>query len=304
MQVSVIVPVYNVEPFLVECIESILVQEFQSFELLLVNDGSTDRSGDICDEYALKVKNVRVIHQENQGVSQARAAGVNMASGEWVMFVDGDDTLRPDALHSLSQYIESECDIIEGIFDSYKGNRVKDAILPNEYREKLLHTNGVINSLWGKLYRRTLFSSFIFDIPRMVTLGEDFIANLRLSYRVQGKILLVDDVVYNYRVHAGSASHSLNKTVSMQRIIFHELMKSIPENDWQSREYIYRDAIFHFCESICHKVRLSEEELAFRKDLLLAPRSVFRGMLKGHLLTLMITNPLIRFAIRLGAIKR
>ena len=89
-----------------------------------------------------------------------------------------------------------------------------------------------------KLFRKKLFDDFIFDVPRCVTLGEDFIANLRLSYRVQGKILLVDDVIYNYRMHAESASHSLKKTVGMQRIIFHELMKSIPETDLQSREYI------------------------------------------------------------------
>ena len=90
-KISVIVPVYNVEKYLHKCIDSILVQTFTDFELLLIDDGSTDKSGDICDEYAVKDARVRVFHTENRGVSAARNHGLREASGDWICFVDSDD---------------------------------------------------------------------------------------------------------------------------------------------------------------------------------------------------------------------
>lgn len=110
--ISVIVPVYNVEKYLPRCIDSILAQTFTDFELILVDDGSPDNCGAICDEYAAKDKRVRVIHKSNGGVSSARNAGLDAASGEYVTFVDSDDYIAEDRLKQMhSSIFESKADI-------------------------------------------------------------------------------------------------------------------------------------------------------------------------------------------------
>src|SRR5690606_22590995 len=97
-KVSVIIPVYNTENYLRECLDSILAQTFTDFEVLLINDGSTDSSGKICDEYAEKDSRIKVFHKENGGVSSARNLGLDNAKGEWICFVDSDDEILQDAL--------------------------------------------------------------------------------------------------------------------------------------------------------------------------------------------------------------
>lgn len=110
MKLSVIVPVYNVECYLRECIDSILHQDFTDFELILVDDGSPDRSGEICDEYAVKDHRVWVIHQTNGGLSAARNAGLEMASGDYIAFIDSDDFIAPDFLNRAMQVFEEQPD--------------------------------------------------------------------------------------------------------------------------------------------------------------------------------------------------
>lgn len=100
-EVSIIVPVYKVEPYLNKCVDSILAQTFTDFECILVDDGSPDSCGKICDEYVQKDSRVKVIHQENQGLSAARNSGLDMASGAWIVFVDSDDWIEPDAVEVL-----------------------------------------------------------------------------------------------------------------------------------------------------------------------------------------------------------
>ena len=107
--ISVIVPVYNVEPYLRECIESILGQTYRDFELILVNDGSTDDSGTICDEYAAQDTRIRVLHQKNSGVSVARNVGLDSVQGEYITFVDSDDRVSKDYLAYLNDLIQIEC---------------------------------------------------------------------------------------------------------------------------------------------------------------------------------------------------
>ena len=107
MKFSIIVPVYKVEKYIRSCIESILNQKYSDFELLLINDGSPDNSGEICDEYARSDERVKVFHQKNRGVSSARNVGLENSSGEYILFVDADDILYPDALFILKKTIET-----------------------------------------------------------------------------------------------------------------------------------------------------------------------------------------------------
>ena len=113
-KISVIVPVYNVEQYLYKCIDSILSQSFQDFELILVNDGSIDNSARICDEYAQNDKRIRVIHKENGGVSQARNVAISLAIGEYIAFVDSDDYVLPNMYENLvSTAINTNADIVK-----------------------------------------------------------------------------------------------------------------------------------------------------------------------------------------------
>ena len=133
-KISVIVPVYNVEKYLRKCIESILNQTFREFELILVDDGSTDSSGKICDEYALKDSRIKVIHKENGGASSARNAGLDVAKGEYIGFVDSDDWIEMDMYGELYRLIkENNTDIsvcgINNIKDiKYKNENLKEKI--------------------------------------------------------------------------------------------------------------------------------------------------------------------------------
>ena len=113
--VSCIIPVYNTQTYLPRCIESVLAQTFVDWEMLLIDDGSTDASGSICDEYAAKDERIRVFHKENGGISSARNVGLNYAQGEWIFFVDSDDSLPKTSLESLLSR-SSDANIIAGGF--------------------------------------------------------------------------------------------------------------------------------------------------------------------------------------------
>ena len=110
--ISVIVPVYNVENYIHHCVDSILSQSFSDFELLLIDDGSNDKSGLICDEYARKDSRIKVYHKENGGVSSARNLGIEKANGEWICFIDADDYVRQDFFSDIQQYLFNDVDIV------------------------------------------------------------------------------------------------------------------------------------------------------------------------------------------------
>ena len=119
-KVSIIVPVYNIENYIRVCVESILAQTYESFELILVDDGSKDNSGILCDEYAAIDSRVKVIHKENGGVSSARNTGLQQAKGKWIMYVDGDDWIEPDMIESLIETAKAtEADLVFGDYMKY-----------------------------------------------------------------------------------------------------------------------------------------------------------------------------------------
>lgn len=172
--ISVIVPVYNAEKYLSRCIDSILVQTFTCFELLLVDDGSTDCSGRICDEYAKRDTRIRVIHKENGGVSSARNLGLDNAKGEWICFCDSDDWLYSSNTFDLpfEALRDNFVDIIEfpysrnGVFDKIHEQLIRGKSNVNKY-----YANNFHNELWGRLFSWKLVSNRRFDED--LKIGED-----------------------------------------------------------------------------------------------------------------------------------
>lgn len=212
-KISVIVPVYKAEKYLNRCVDSILAQTFTDFEVLLIDDGSPDRSGEICDEYAKKDVRIHVYHQQNCGAGAAREFGVNKASGTWIMFVDSDDTIPGDSLENLLLKDNGEYDIISGIYHNLHNNTYfihkRDGVLTNtEYVSALLNGQ-TIDGPCAKIIKKTLFHSYHMVTPKEIRQNEDMLMLIIIS-KVAKKVLMCNDVVsYNYIYNPNSARTSL-----------------------------------------------------------------------------------------------
>lgn len=174
--ISVIVPVYNVEKYVGKCVDSILNQSYKNLDIILVDDGSTDRSGEICDDYAHHNANIRVIHQSNGGLSAARNAGLDVMTGEYVTFVDSDDMIHRECITTLYRYIETERAEISTISAiDIEDDDVCPTTAPRgelkvfysgvEAVESMLFQQRFIdNSAWGKLYKASFFETHRFPV--------------------------------------------------------------------------------------------------------------------------------------------
>lgn len=197
---SVVVPVYNSEETIEACIRSILGQTVSRLELIVIDDGSTDGSGDICDRLARQDARMKVIHQPNKGRTEARHVGVQNGSGEWVCFVDSDDMLKPEALARLTAATSSDTDIVFGNAKSLIPQG--DASSPThhyplqEFRHLAVRAEGTIGVPWGSLYRRSVLTPWLFNLPRHIMMGEDYIFWLRLVFTTQKPVALVYENVY------------------------------------------------------------------------------------------------------------
>lgn len=235
--IGVIVPVYKVEKYIAECIESILAQTYTNFRLILVDDGTPDIAGKICDEYAKKDTRITVIHQENAGVTRARARGVEEADDcEFITFVDGDDTIQMNAFELLfSEIVQNDVDIIISDYEPTKTIKA-NFISIEAYRKFLLAESNVPLAPWGKLFKKDLFDSKTFDIPRNITIAEDIIMNIRLAFNTTKEIRFLKKEIYNYRVYQESSFHSHIRTPENEHAIHKCKISSIPIEHYE--EYI------------------------------------------------------------------
>ena len=237
--ISVVVPVYNVEDVLHFCIDSILNQTYSDFELLLVDDGSTDKSGDICDQYARKDTRIRVFHKENGGVSSARNLGIDNANGEYICFIDSDDYLDRFFLEELIK----EKNLFPG-FDSvwcgfqtvngYKNHEVLEKIV-FEKNNKVTKTSVkeimTLHDKWldagpcCKLYRRDLIISSNLRFLENISLGEDLYFNFKYLDLTNGKIIVVNKCLYNYvKTNNESLTNKFHKNLFEKYRFIHRLM--------------------------------------------------------------------------------
>lgn len=208
--ISIIVPVYKVEQCLARCIDSILAQSYRDWELILVDDGSPDRSGEICDEYASRDSRIRVIHQQNQGVSAARNRGLETAKGEYITFVDSDDYLGKEFLSSFE--LEDGADLqVQGMVSTYpdKGDQV---LLPTvtihrkmSVYEALSCSNNVkfLFSPWAKLFRTSILRGYSVLFPTDICYTEDEVFVKR--FLMNTSLVRLFEHAHYYYTHESSA---------------------------------------------------------------------------------------------------
>lgn len=217
MQLSVIVPVYNAERYLCECIDSILTQTFQDFELILIDDGSEDDSGKICNEYSKLNEKIKVIHQKNNGVSNTRNVGIRNATGDYVVFVDADDTVEPSMYSMmLAEAMDVDADLVICGYKEISKNGIQNKLfnLPDSQvmeRDMVIHRllysdftgEHIINSPCNKLYKRKILIDNNIRFPNRRR-GEDWLFNIQYIEKCI-RAIYVDRALYNYKRNETSA---------------------------------------------------------------------------------------------------
>lgn len=205
--ISVIVPVFNAEVHIEECIRSILAQQFDQFELILINDGSTDLSGTICDRIAREDCRIRVIHQKNAGVAIARAEGIRNASGEWIAFADADDRLYPNNLALLyDTAVKGSYDIVKGSIINTRGKKfIHRETTPFDGISflKSILKDTTFAYIYAAIYKKSIFDDDCICKDRSIRIGEDVLTNMLLSKRIT-KAKNITDIIYYYRTNPES----------------------------------------------------------------------------------------------------
>lgn len=236
MKFSVIIPVYNVEAYLVECLDSVMNQSCQDFEVILIDDGSTDKSGNICDAYVRQYPGqVKALHQKNSGCNRSRIRGLREASGDICLFVDSDDVLRQDALEVIHRgFAENDCDLVlyslsrDPSFSvpSYTIPLEKGRCMEGEAKKELytlLVTFGKLDSMCVKAAKKEVYDSFLeeYATKKDMAYGEDLYLSMPLLTHAK-KILWLGEILYYYRDRPGSAVNtfcpSLHRSMKIVRM--------------------------------------------------------------------------------------
>ncbi len=297
--ISVIVPVYNVAAYLPQCLDSILSQDHEALEVILIDDGSKDASGAVCDEYAARDGRIRVIHQKNGGGAAAKNAGLRIARGEYLSFVDSDDFLEPKVYgYMLKAMKDSGADAAVFSYQNVFRNRVEKAkVQPGrrvlEGKEYLtgFTTDWTSAILWNKLYKRELFHGIFFEEGHKID-DEYFTYQGFMNAR---KVVCDDRIVYNYRRRASSVM--LDPAAQSQRAIdridaYNKRRETVIARFPELRRAFdtqYLDALSYMTEYPDNTVQSQEELKARLKAYMrqrgnsIAPKCLWRGLLRLYL---------------------
>lgn len=236
-KISVIIPAYGEEEYIGICIESVVNQTYKNLEIILVDDGSPDKCPQICDEWALKDERIKVIHKENGGLVSARKAGIQMASGEYIGYVDGDDWIEPDMYENMMCVMEAEdVDIVISGFKKelfgksipylnkigkgvYRGNDLLNDIFPMMICDKDTFQYGLYTYVWNKLFKRDKIFQFQMNVDNRITIGEDAACVYPALLEAES-IAIIEETGYHYRQRMNSmlrqTANGVNKVKQLQ----------------------------------------------------------------------------------------
>lgn len=229
-KISIVVPLYNVENYIEQCIRSLLSQTYRNIEIILVDDGSTDRSGGICDRYARMDSRITVVHKENGGVVSARKAGAKLATGDYVCGVDGDDWIEPDRMRHFAEqgaatgadmvYMEGyykeydqRCALIRSVIPEgfYEGEEVMERLFPLLIDTRSCFRRPIRGTQWCWGTKRELFQRMWEKMDEQVSMGEDH-AHLILCMLEAETVYLMREEGYHYVMREDSVTHTLDRT--------------------------------------------------------------------------------------------
>ncbi|MDO4942830.1 MAG: glycosyltransferase family 2 protein [Lachnospiraceae bacterium] len=273
MKISIIVPVYNCEMYLRACVNSLIDQSYQNIEIILVNDGSTDRSASICDEYSCKDDRVKVLHKDNAGVSSARNTGLKASTGDYITFVDSDDWLDRDACSKIVDELDGKSvlyiwnlrkcigDVVEVQQDIHKPASIQE--LASDIIACPKYQNYYIRAVWAKVYKRELVNDLVF--PENIYIGEDACFLLECLKRISNvhQIKVIEDTWYNYRIIQTSAVRKYKKDLLWQSIAQYEYITAYISDVKIENVRSITTAMTMFCW--CVFITLKKNELKSQK---------------------------------------
>jgi len=284
-RISVIIPVYNVEKYLARCIDSVLAQTFADFECILIDDGSPDNSPAICDEYAKKDDRIKVIHQKNGGVSSARNAGLDIAQGEWVTFIDSDDWIKENMLEILyNNAINNDCKISfcgyervledRKVFLEPKTKTVKQFCTLTARINMWNNKYYCANTMWGGVILRECIETRKIRFNTDVKCGQDLLF-VFFCYGETDKLIYDSTPLYNYFVGNPTATTSLDNEKNIENnmafFIAEEIMLTVEKNKEFQRELKKHSAstAITLCKRILALPKFNTENYAFYRKRLL-----------------------------------
>jgi len=217
MLVSIIIPIFNVESYIRRCIESLLSQTYQNFEIILVDDGSPDKCPQICDEYAAKDARIKVIHKQNGGQAEARNLGLDVATGDYILFLDSDDYIHQDTIGDMLEIAEKEsADIVQCTFIRGAENQFPTITKTKETEEydnhSIFYSRIQKIIVWGKLYKRELWDNIRMPVGKLNY--EDDATTWKLYYRSK-KTVFVNTPYYYYFINPDSTMACQHKAMSL-----------------------------------------------------------------------------------------
>lgn len=273
--VSVIVPVYKVEKYLAECITSIINQTYRSLEVILIDDGSPDSCGEICDYYANVDQRITVIHKKNEGQSAARNTGLNKATGDYIVFVDSDDVLPKDAIeHLVTSCVSTKSDAVFGDFITFETEHYKpvDTVEEKPLLQEIgkydfyegLYSGKTKNCVWGKIYKREILDGVFFLEGRIF---ED-VCYINALWKKNPKIQVIDSNVYCYRVgRPGSTQSSFDNRRLEIRFEFEATLDDVRKNgsfaEREFRMYLMDFWRKQYIQAVIHNATPTARQIAF-----------------------------------------
>lgn len=257
---SVIIPIYKVELYLRECVESILAESLQDMEVILVNDGSPDHCPEICDYFAKRDARIRVIHQENRGLVNARKSGCRVARGKYITFIDGDDWITPGMFSSIKKDIMKkniDIYITDFIYDidgkkNYRKNKIEAGFYQGEelkkLQEKMIYFGkffcpGIFPALWNKWYRREILLSNIFLVDEKITWGEDMACTYPCLLDVNTVKIDNGKTYYHYRYRSESMTKAFDPKYFQRFNYLYEYLENCFER--KGRKDLFTQLYYH-----------------------------------------------------------
>lgn len=278
--VTVIIPVYNAEEYLDRCIKSVINQSYKNIEIILVDDGSTDNSGSICDKYKDVDKRIKTIHKENAGVSEARNSGLEMASGYYINFVDADDYIDKDMIRKLVTAIEntkSEIAICNYYYN--KSTNLENTMSVTNIMEKILSKKYFRGYVFNKLYKKELINKIRFHSD--IYIAEDLLFNCEYLLKCK-KCSYLNEKLYYY---CDNKNSTLNKKINSKYLTiidaYEKIEKIYKENYSEIIEKLYEDILKIICDIIYRNSKNCEEERLNIMDLMPQKKKYYKILMNS-----------------------